>query len=100
MSVKSESYNDAYSAEQKKSLDKAIAERAERIDGIVAGYLPKVEGFPRTVCEAMAYSVEAGRQAPEAYAYGRNIQDAWRQHRCGKAVYGSDRDDTYIFSHT
>ena len=36
MSVKSESYNDAYSAEQKKSLDKAIAERAERIDGIVA----------------------------------------------------------------
>lgn len=37
-----------------------IKERAERIDGIVAGYLPKAEGFPRTVCEAMSYSVEAG----------------------------------------
>lgn len=45
MSVKSESYNDAYSAEQKKSLDKAIAERAERIDGIVAGYLPRWRDF-------------------------------------------------------
>lgn len=37
-----------------------IKSRADRIDGIVAGYLPKVEGFPRTVCEAMTYSVEAG----------------------------------------
>lgn len=37
-----------------------IKNRAERIDEIVAGYLPKVEGFPRTVCEAMSYSVEAG----------------------------------------
>lgn len=37
-----------------------IKSRADRIDGIVAGYLPKAEGFPRTVCEAMNYSVEAG----------------------------------------
>ena len=37
-----------------------IKSRADRIDGIVAGYLPKTEGFPRTVCEAMTYSVEAG----------------------------------------
>ena len=37
-----------------------IKSRADRIDGIVAGYLPKAEGFPRTVCEAMTYSVEAG----------------------------------------
>ena len=43
-----------------RSIYEEIKNRAERIDGIVAGYLPKVEGFPRTVCEAMSYSVEAG----------------------------------------
>ena len=91
MSVKSESYNDAYSAEQKKSLDKAIAERAERIDGIVAGYLPKVEGFPRTVCEAMAYSVEAG---------GKRLRPMLMEETYRMLGGSTDGDDTYIFSHT
>ncbi len=43
-----------------RSIYEEIKNRAERIDGIVAGYLPRVDGFPRTVCEAMSYSVEAG----------------------------------------
>ena len=41
-------------------IDKLIAEKAARINDIVESYLPPADGFPRTVCEAMAYSVEAG----------------------------------------
>ncbi len=41
-------------------IDKLIAEKAARINDIVESYLPPADGFNRTVCEAMAYSVEAG----------------------------------------
>lgn len=41
-------------------IDKLIAEKAVRINDIVESYLPPADGFNRTVCEAMAYSVEAG----------------------------------------
>ena len=37
-----------------------IAARAERIEAVIAGYLPKEEGYQKTVVEAMNYSVKAG----------------------------------------
>ncbi len=42
------------------NMDALITEKADRISGIVKSYLPEINGFPRTVCDAMAYSVEAG----------------------------------------
>lgn len=41
-------------------IGRLIEEKAECINGIVNKYLPPVTGFPKTVCEAMAYSVDAG----------------------------------------
>ena len=50
-------------------IDKLIAEKAVRINDIVESYLPPADGFNRTVCEAMAYSVERGF-----------VQCSWRRH--------------------
>lgn len=41
-------------------IEQEIAKRAERITGIVKQYLPPVSGYAGRVCEAMAYSVDAG----------------------------------------
>ena len=77
-------------------IDKLIAEKAARINDIVESYLPPADGFNRTVCEAMAYSVEAGGKR----LHGGDIQAVRWQVRGYKAVHGCDRDDTYIFTHT
>lgn len=37
-----------------------IAARTEQIETVIAGYLPKEEGYQKTVVEAMNYSVQAG----------------------------------------
>lgn len=37
-----------------------ISSRAQRINDVIERYLPEIEGYPKTVCEAMAYSVDAG----------------------------------------
>lgn len=41
-------------------LTKKLTEKAEIIEKIIAGYLPKEEGYQKTVVEAMRYSLEAG----------------------------------------
>lgn len=42
------------------NIEMKISDRAKHAREIVCSYLPPVQGFARTVCEAMAYSVEAG----------------------------------------
>lgn len=42
------------------TIEMNISDRAKHASEIVCSYLPPVQGFARTVCEAMAYSVEAG----------------------------------------
>ncbi len=42
------------------NIEMKISDRAKHASEIVCSYLPPVQGFARTVCEAMAYSVEAG----------------------------------------
>lgn len=41
-------------------ISQQIAERVEKINGIIGKYLPKEEGFQKTIFEAMNYSVKAG----------------------------------------
>ena len=42
------------------NIDDVIRSKADRISDIVRSYLPDIEGFPKTVCQAMEYSVDAG----------------------------------------
>ena len=37
-----------------------IAAKAQQIEAVIASYLPKEEGYQKTVIEAMNYSVLAG----------------------------------------
>lgn len=43
-----------------KDIEKKISDKALRINEIIDRYLPPVEGFQKTVMEAMRYSVDAG----------------------------------------
>ena len=42
------------------SFKETLGRKTEEIEGIIKGYLPKEEGFQRTILEAMNYSVLAG----------------------------------------
>ena len=41
-------------------IERQIADKAKQIEDIISRYLPKEEGYQRTVLEAMNYSVMAG----------------------------------------
>ena len=41
-------------------IERQIADKAKQIEEIISGYLPKEEGYQKTVLEAMNYSVLAG----------------------------------------
>lgn len=42
------------------NIEQTLKERAKEAETTVASYLPEVTGYPKTVLEAMEYSVEAG----------------------------------------
>ena len=62
-------------------IDKLIAEKAVRINDIVESYLPPADGFNRTVCEAMAYSVEfkCWRKKIKTDTYSRSYKNCRRR---------------------
>ena len=67
-----------------------MEKRQEKITGILEYYLPKEEGFQKTVLEAMNYSMRAG-----AASDAGDLPDVWRRRADHRAFYGSDGDDTY-----
>ncbi len=42
------------------NIEQILKERAKEAEDVVVSYLPEVTGYPKTVLEAMEYSVEAG----------------------------------------
>ena len=42
------------------NIEQTLKERAKEAETTVVSYLPEVTGYPKTVLEAMEYSVEAG----------------------------------------
>ena len=42
------------------NIEDQIRDKADEVSRIVEAFLPEITGFPKTVCGAMAYSVEAG----------------------------------------
>ena len=42
------------------NIEQTLKERAQEAEATVVSYLPEVTGYPKTVLEAMEYSVEAG----------------------------------------
>ena len=72
-----------------------MEKRQEKITGILECYLPKEEGFQKTVLEAMNYSMRAGGKTPPAASDAGDLPDVWRRRADHRAFYGSDGDDTY-----
>ena len=68
-----------------------MEKRQEKITGILEYYLPKEEGFQKTVLEAMNYSMRAGGKRLRPLL----MLDVWRRRADHRAFYGSDGDDTY-----
>ena len=65
-----------------------MAERTAQIEQIIKKYLPKEEGYQKTIMEAMNYSVLAGG----------NLPPVWRKIRGDRTVHGSDRDDSHLLT--
>jgi len=78
------------------NIEQTLKERAKEAETTVVSYLPEVTGYPKTVLEAMEYSVEAGgkRIRPvlmrEVYHMYRGFAD--------RTFYGGNRDDSYVLS--
>ena len=71
-----------------------MEKRQEKITGILEYYLPKEEGFQKTVLEdELQYA--CGRQTPPAASDAGDLPDVWRRRADHRAFYGSDGDDTY-----
>ena len=41
-------------------VEEILKERAKEAEDKIVSYLPEIQGYPKTVLDAMAYSVEAG----------------------------------------
>lgn len=61
--------------EIKSELDKRISE----IEKILEKYLPREEGYQKTIFEAMNYSVRAGGEKASSYVDAGNLQAFWRK---------------------
>ena len=71
-----------------------MEKRQEKITGILEYYLPKEEGFQKTVLEAMNYSMRAGGKRLRPLLMLETYR-MWRRRADHRAFYGSDGDDTY-----
>ena len=72
-----------------------IGRHTDEAEQIITSYLPEEKGYQKTVIEAMNYSFLAGgnrlRPILMLEPYRRKIES-------NRAVYGCNRDDTYIFT--
>lgn len=55
-----------------------LKKRTEEIEAVLKSYLPREEGFAKTMAQAMNYSVLAGGQASSPYADPGDLQNVWR----------------------
>ncbi len=78
------------------NFDREMESRVKETEAILKAYLPDESGWARTVMEAMNYSVNAGgkRLRPILMAETYRLFGGTDN----RAVYGSDRDDPYVFT--
>ena len=49
------------------NIEQTLKKRAKEAETTVVSYLPEVTGYPKTVLEAMEYSVEAGGKGSDRF---------------------------------
>lgn len=74
-----------------------IGRHTDEAEQIITSYLPEEKGYQKTVIEAMNYSFLAGGK-DYGRSYVRDLPAVWRKIESNRAVYGCNRDDTYIFT--
>ena len=74
-----------------------MAERTAQIEQIIKKYLPKEEGYQKTIMEAMNYSVLAGGKRLRPMLM-QDLPPVWRKIRGDRTVHGSDRDDSHLLT--
>lgn len=74
-----------------------MAERTAQIEQIIKKYLPKEEGYQKTIMEAMNYSV-LREVSVSADADAGDFTAVWRKIRGDRTVHGSDRDDSHLLT--
>ena len=75
-----------------------IGRHTDEAEQIITSYLPEEKGYQKTVIEAMNYSFLAGGKKITADSYVRDLPAVWWKIESNRAVYGCNRDDTYIFT--
>lgn len=70
------------------NFEEQLAADVREIEEILKRYLPKEEGYAKTVAEAVNYSVLAGGKAPAAHAAFRVLPPVRGKGRTGCALYG------------
>lgn len=75
-----------------------IGRHTDEAEQIITSYLPEEKGYQKTVIEAMNYSFLARRKKITADSYVRDLPAVWRKIESNRAVYGCNRDDTYILT--
>lgn len=71
--------------------------RTKEVQNIIYTYAPAEEGFQKTIFTAMNYSFQAGGKETTSVINAGNLPFIWRNRKSCRAVYGSNRDDTYLF---
>ena len=75
-----------------------MAERTAQIEQIIKKYLPKEEGYQKTIMEAMNYSVLAGGKRLRPMLMQETYRLFGGRSRGDRTVHGSDRDDSHLLT--
>ena len=74
--------------------------RTDEIEQVITAYLPKEEGYQKTVMEAMNYSFLAGGETAAPHADVGDLPSFRRGNKGDRAFYGGNGNDTHLFPGT
>lgn len=75
-----------------------IGRHTDEAEQIITSYLPEEKGYQKTVIEAMNYSFLAGGKRLRPILMLETYRLFGGKSESNRAVYGCNRDDTYIFT--
>lgn len=75
-----------------------IGRHTDEAEQIITSYLPEEKGYQKTVIEAMNYSFLAGGKRLRPILMLETYRLFGGKSKVNRAVYGCNRDDTYIFT--
>ena len=72
-----------------------LTKRTDEIEKGIRKFLPKEEGFAKSMAQAMNYSMLAGGETSQASSDAGNLPAVWRERKGDLAFYDRDGDDPY-----